>query len=182
MRKILVLCTVFGFSAAVLGQTTDTVSVSAVVTDGGPSSFSVTPAAIDFGFPLSASVADHRFETLTSLTATFFAATSPWSIEVTTANPSNAVGLVSPAGDTMAQFKFNQPNFGSGDPEINTNWTGDDAVWKGIFDIADPNDAATLGSSAIQDSSPIIFKFAVDAVGAVKTNYSTDVRFDLVIQ
>ena len=181
MKKLVAIGFIMAFAGHGFAQgTISTVQVSAVVGAGTGSFLTVTPETIGFG-TLNAGPADHRFET-TTLTATFFTATAPWSIEVVTENPGNLPGLTSDGGDTMPQFKFNQSNFGIGDPEVDANWTGVSAVWKGVFTNGVTPSASTLGSSASLDVSPITFSFAVDAVGAVQTNYSAQVRFDLVIE
>jgi len=187
MRKLLVLGLLAGFAGAALGQTTATVSVSADVVGGGASQITVSPATIDFGM-LSPSAGDHRFKT-SALTGEFFAATAPWRITVYTTNDNGVVGMVSPGGaDIMPQFKFNQANFGSDDEDNDENWASAiNATFKGIFDVntIDTNTMAvfrsTLARSDEGDTSPIEFKFAIDAGGVVATNYSADVVFELEI-
>jgi len=188
MRKMMVLCIWMSSASVALSQTSAVVNVTATVVSGA-NTISVTPNSIDFGV-LMPSIGDRRFLT-SALTCEFFVATSPWSIEVSTINPNDVEGMVSPAGDTMPEFKFHQANFGA----INPGDEEDDNIWKGDLNAMPPIDPlfkrifsstntfkSTLGSSASQDASPIEFTFAVEAIGVVATNYSADVLFEFAVE
>ena len=155
------------------------VNVSAVVGPGLGSFLNIDASTLDFG-TVNPSPTDHRFRS-NILTCEFFAASGPWSIEVTSDNPADAAGLAPVGGGIPVQLKFNQPNYGNGDPEDDVNWTGLTAVWRPVID----NDAASplvLGSSAEGDTPDIPFSFAIDVDGLAKTNYSGLILFDLVIE
>ncbi|NKB23110.1 MAG: hypothetical protein GKR87_01695 [Kiritimatiellae bacterium] len=159
-----------------LAQTSDIITVTATV-GLGTNTLSVEPASISFG-SITATPTDHRFEA-PAYTVTVFAANGPWRIEAFTENPADAQGLESTDGQNhIVQFKLNQPGFGSGDPEDDTNFTGNSSVYALVGNAA-TNPAVYAFSSNDTSAGDIIGTFAIDAVGSAATTYSSDVRFQL---
>lgn len=185
MKKLMIIAVAALVSTAAFAQMSDTVGITATVGAGSGSFVTIDPAAVSFG-TVNPSPAVHRFKS-NMLTCEYYAANAPWSIEVTTANVGDRVGLVGDIGGGnyhSIPMKFWQANYGGGtnpDPNINTNWTGDNPVFKWVFDDG-LTPAMTLASSASQDASPVPFQFAIDAEGAYKTNYASTVTFELVIE
>jgi len=184
-KKILMIMTVALMGLTAQAQLSDTVNVGATVGAGSGSFVTVEPSSIGFG-TVNPSPTVHRFKS-TILTCEYYAANAPWSIEVSTANVEDRVGLVADLGGGSYHnmpMKFWQANFGGGtdpDPNSDSLWTGASPVFKWIFDDG-TTPAMTLASSASQDASPVAFQFAIDAEGAYKTNYASTVTFELVIE
>ncbi len=184
MKKLFVGAVACLAAVNLFAAMSDTVNITATVGLGSGSFLNIEPASVAFG-TVNPSPAVHRFKS-NVLTCEYYAANAPWSIAVTTANTNDLVGLVGRSGTNFytLPFKFWQANFGGGsnpDPNVQTNWTGANPCFKWVFDNG-TTPAMTLGSSASQDNSPIPFLFAIDAEAAFKTNYSSTVTLELVIE
>ena len=159
------------------GQTIQTVQVSAVVGGATGSFVRIAQTAVDFGTVVPGP-GNARFAS-NVLTCEFFAATSPWEIDVYTMNEGNVEGLVSDVGEMP--IRFNQPDLGEGDPNNDEFWNNPtNAVWRPIVDDNNPGGILNLSDSTLGGVSPIDFKFAIDTTGVAKTNYSANIYLELV--
>ena len=153
-----------------------------LLTNAIPTSLTVSPSSVDFGTLMPGSE-NRRFQT-PPLTCDYSVASETWSIEVSSVNPNDIEGMVAPDGvTTMSEFKFWQENFGPGDEEVNTNWTGATASFKRIFSSTNTFKSTLASSEPNRDTPPPFdFTLAVEAAGAFATNYSADVLFELIVE
>ncbi|MBN1269991.1 MAG: hypothetical protein JXB04_10400, partial [Kiritimatiellae bacterium] len=171
MRKILAVLATVAMTFSAMAAMFDTVDVEAIVGEGSGSFITIEPATLSFG-TVNPSPATHRFSS-TMLTCEWYAANGPWSVEVSANNPTNLSGLVAErAGEYYSiPLKFWTANYGgAGDPNDNDEWTGTNAVFRWVLDNEESY-LFKLGTSAEESASPTPFKFAIDAEGALKTNY-----------
>ena len=170
--------------------TSAVVSVSATVVEGTDPFLEVDATNSNFGV-VNFSANNHRFQSGV-MTCRFFPPNA-WSIRVGSDNLGDVPGLlpIDSNGNQMVglgfiPLKFNQPNFGPGDPEDDVNWTGTNSVWRGLDDfegrLSPP--PAEFASSASLDAAPEIkFRFAIDIEDGeatlLHTNYMGKVVFDL---
>jgi hypothetical protein len=182
MKGVLIALITVTAAASVMAAMYDTVTVGVEVGAGSGSYLTVAPASIDFG-TVNPSPATHRFSS-NLMTCEFYAANAPWSIEVSADNPTNLVGLVAERdGEYYSMpLKFWTGNYGgTGNPNDDDEWTGDNSVFRWVLD-SEEDYLFTLATSAEEATSPLEFLFAIDAEGALKTNYTADVTFELIIE
>ncbi|NCC53124.1 MAG: hypothetical protein EOM20_18185 [Spartobacteria bacterium] len=190
MKKIIIIAAMAVLAGSAFAQISDTLSVSATL-QAGVSTIDVVQNSLDFG-NIAVSEGLTRFVS-SDLTMDAFAANGPWYIRVSTANPGNLMGLVDDTtGTHNLLMKMWQPGFGPEaglpDPNVETNWRGNEAFWAFVFDDSETDPVtgepvhSKIAQSANEDGTDFTFNLAIDASGAPADSYSSVVTFELVIE
>ena len=199
MKRIISLMIVAIFAlqtGLAYAATSDTVNVLATVGAGTSFVDILNSADITFG-TVNPTGTDHRFEATTAMSLDYFAANSPWTIRVWTANSPGvdpdegaAAGLQGADGVTYMPLKVWNVNFGplatKPDPEVDATWNSPDEGWARIPEqdehTSNPLTWRRLTYTGAEITAPFDNYLAIDAAGKVAQAYSTILTVEIINQ